>query len=103
MVNSSLYRVIPLSLALQMLFLEAGVALPPPEDIPEEILRQEIITEGRSPLDGEPLSAAEYAEIKEKLAQRPYPPEIDSKLHNLIFLLKIRKMLKTFVPLPIIP
>ncbi|MGK7885873.1 MAG: hypothetical protein AB4057_14760, partial [Crocosphaera sp.] len=59
--------------------------------------------EGRSPMSGEPLTAAEYAEIQEKLAQSPYPPEIDSKLQNLIFLLKIRKMLKTFVPLPIIP
>ncbi|MGK7882621.1 MAG: hypothetical protein AB4060_21340 [Crocosphaera sp.] len=103
MVYSSLYRLIPISLALQMMFLEAGVTLPPPEDIPEEILRNEIVTEGRSPMSGEPLTAAEYAEIQEKLAQSPYPPEIDSKLQNLIFLLKIRKMLKTFVPLPIIP
>ncbi|MDJ0844798.1 hypothetical protein [Crocosphaera sp.] len=103
MVYPSLYRVIPLSLALPMMFLEVGVTLPPPEDIPEEVLRMEIITEGRSPVDGEPLTAAEYAQLQEKLAQSPYPPEIDSKLQNLIFLLKIRKMLKTFVPLPIIP
>ncbi|MDJ0598532.1 MAG: hypothetical protein QNJ37_06800 [Crocosphaera sp.] len=103
MVYSSLCRVIPLSLALPMMFLEVGVTLPPPEDIPEEVLRSEIITEGRSPVNGEPLSAAEYAEIKEKLDQSPYTPEIDSKLQNLIFLLKIRKMLKTFVPVPIIP
>ncbi len=103
MVYTSLYRVLPVSLVLQMMFLEVGVTLPPPEDIPEEILRTEIITEGRSPMNGEPLSAAEYAQIQEKLQQRPYPPEIDSKLQNLIFLLKIRKMLKTFVPLPVIP
>ncbi|MGK7955316.1 MAG: hypothetical protein AB4063_08650 [Crocosphaera sp.] len=103
MVYSSLYRVIPLGLALPMMFLEVGVTLPPPEDIPEEILRTEIITEGRSPMDGEPLTAAEYAQIQEKLGESPYPPEIDSRLQNLIFLLKIRKMLKTFVPLPIIP
>ncbi len=50
MVYSSLYRLIPISLALQMIFLEAGVTLPPPEDIPEEILRNEIVTEGRSPI-----------------------------------------------------
>ncbi|MEA5536295.1 hypothetical protein VB691_20015 [Crocosphaera sp. XPORK-15E] len=93
------YRVIPMSLALQMIILEAGVALPPPEDIPEEVLRMEIITEGRSGINGEPLTAAEYAQIQEKLGESPYPPQIDSKLRNLIFLLKIRKMLKTFVPI----
>ncbi|MEA5512195.1 hypothetical protein VB715_20690 [Crocosphaera sp. UHCC 0190] len=96
------YKVIPISLALQMIGLEVGVALPPPEDVPEEVLRMEIITEGRSGIDGEPLTAAEYAQIQEKLGERPYPPEINSKLRNLIFLLKIRKMLKTFVPLPIL-
>jgi hypothetical protein len=95
----ALYRVIPVSLALQMILIEVGVTLPPPEDIPEEVLRTEIITEGRSAVDGEPLTAAEYAEIQQKLAESPYPPQIDSKLRNLIFLLKIRKMLKTFVPI----
>ena len=96
-------RVFPLSLTLPIIMIEVGVALPPPEDIPEEILRTEIITEGRSAIDGKPVTAAEYAEIQERLSQSPYPPQLDSKLRNLIFLLKIRKMLKTFVPLPIIP
>ncbi len=96
---AKLYRVIPVSLALQMILVEVGVTLPPPEDIPEEVLRTEIITEGRSAVDGKPLTAAEYAQIQEKLGESPYPPQIDSKLRNLIFLLKIRKMLKTFVPI----
>ncbi|MGB5594374.1 MAG: hypothetical protein WBM62_10150 [Crocosphaera sp.] len=96
---AKLYRVIPVSLALQMILVEVGMTLPPPEDIPEEVLRTEIITEGRSAVDGKPLTAAEYAQIQEKLAESPYPPQIDSKLRNLIFLLKIRKMLKTFVPI----
>ena len=46
MVYNPLYRAIPISLALQMVFFEVGVTLPPPEDIPEEVLRTEIITEG---------------------------------------------------------
>jgi hypothetical protein len=75
------------------------VALPPPEDTPEEILRTEIITEGRSPLDGQPLSAAEYAELEAKLAERPYPPVIAAKLQNLLFLLRIRKFFTTITPL----
>lgn len=99
----ALKRVIPISLTLPMIIMEVAVALPPPEDIPEEVLRTEIVTEGRSAIDGKPVTAAEYAEIQEKLSQSPYPPQIDSKLRNLIFLLKIRKMLKTFVPLPLIP
>ena len=36
MVYNPLYRAIPISLALQMVFFEVGVTLPPPEDIPEE-------------------------------------------------------------------
>ena len=95
----ALKRVVPFSLTLPMIIMEVGVALPPPEDIPEEVLRTEIIIEGRSAIDGKPVTAAEYAEIQEKLSQSPYPPQIDSKLRNLIFLLKIRKMLKTFVPI----
>ncbi|BBA79785.1 hypothetical protein RGRSB_1336 [cyanobacterium endosymbiont of Rhopalodia gibberula] len=79
--------------------LNSAVALPPPEDIPEEILRTEIVTEGRSPIDGKPLTAGEYAEIKAKLAESPYPSELNSKLKHIIFLLKVRKMLKTFFPL----
>lgn len=87
-----------MSLALQTISIQVGVTLPPPEDIPEEVLRMEIMTEGRSRINGEPLTAAEYAQIQEKLAERPYPPQIDSKLRHLLFLLKVRKMLKTFVP-----
>jgi hypothetical protein len=78
---------------------QKAFALPPAEDIPEEILRTEIITEGRSPLDGKALSATDYAELKKQIAQRPYPPEIEAKLQNLIFLLQIRKLFTTFTPL----
>ena len=74
------------------------MALPPPEDIPEEILRTEIITEGRSPIDNKPLTAAEYAELEAELAQREFSPEIDPKLQELIFLLRIRKLINDINP-----
>lgn len=45
-------------------------ALPPASDIPEEILRTEIITQGRSPIDGTPLTPAEYAALLEDPAFR---------------------------------
>ncbi len=79
-------------------FTEIGMALPPPEDIPEEVLRTEIVTEGRSPVDGRPLTAAEYAKIQAELAQSPFPPQINPRLRHLIFLLQIRKLLRTITP-----
>ena len=74
------------------------VALPPTEDIPEEVLRTEIILEGRSPIDGEPLSAGEYEQLQAKLKESAFDPEIDSDIQQLIILLQIRKLFKTIIP-----
>ncbi|MDZ8186206.1 MAG: hypothetical protein RMX96_15295 [Nostoc sp. ChiSLP02] len=73
------------------------IALPPPEDIPEEILRTQIIIEGRSPIDGKFLTAAEYAQLESQLQQAP-PPKLDPKIRDQIFLLRIRKALLQFFP-----
>lgn len=73
-------------------------ALPPPEDIPEEILRTEIITEGRSPLTGEPLTAAEYAQLQEQL-QATDIQLVPENLQQLIFLLQVRRVLKPLIPI----
>jgi hypothetical protein len=88
-------------LGILLCFLGAnpGLALPPPTDLPEEVLRTEIITEGRSPLDGRPLNATEYAELQQALAQSPYPPQLNPKIRHIVFLLQIRKFLKTLMPL----
>ncbi|MGF1498295.1 MAG: hypothetical protein ACFB8W_15955 [Elainellaceae cyanobacterium] len=75
-----------------------AIALPPPDEIPEEVARAEIILEARSPLDGEPLTAAEYALLQAELAEPEYPPTLSSDLQQLIFLLRIRKLLNTFIP-----
>jgi hypothetical protein len=77
-------------------------ALPPPEEIPEEILRVEILTEARSPLNGEPLSAAEYAELRARLAERGFPPEVAPNLRQLIFMLELRRLINTFSPIPLL-
>ncbi|WP_017655793.1 hypothetical protein [Fortiea contorta] len=74
-----------------------AVALPPPEDIPEEILRTEIITEGRSPIDGKPLTAAEYAELQEQLQTSP-PPKLNSSLRQTVYLIQLRKALLQLFP-----
>ena len=68
-------------------------------DTPEEILRTEIILGARSPVTGEPLNASEYAELKTKLAKRKYPTQLDSDIQRLIFLLNVRKLFKTLIPI----
>ncbi|MBD2386652.1 hypothetical protein [Cylindrospermum sp. FACHB-282] len=76
----------------------AGVrALPPPEDTPEEILRTEIITEARSPIDGKRLTAAEYAQLQGQLQNSP-PPKLNTNVREQIFLLRLRKTLLQFFP-----
>ncbi|MFB2937285.1 hypothetical protein ACE1B6_18715 [Aerosakkonemataceae cyanobacterium BLCC-F154] len=74
-------------------------ALPPPEDIPEEILRTEIITEGRSPIDGKLLSAAEYAELQASLQlDSPPQPMVSREIKHLIFLLRLRSQIRLVLP-----
>jgi hypothetical protein len=73
------------------------MALPPPEDIPEEILRTEIIINGRSPIDGSPLNAAEYAEIQEKLQTSP-PPTLNPDIRQTVYLIRLRRALLQFFP-----
>jgi hypothetical protein len=85
-------------LGLTLTGMQASVALPPPEDIPEEVLRMEIITEARSPLDGQPLMAAEYAQLEAQIAKSPYPSQLSSQIQQLIFLLNIRKLFTILIP-----
>jgi hypothetical protein len=98
------------SVALRRTLLPVGVVLlaqpiyaqtlPPSADIPEEVLQIEIITEARSPVDGRPLTAAEYAELQAQLqiAAEDVPGRIAPKLQKTISLLRLRKLLKTFLP-----
>lgn len=73
--------------------------LPPPEDTPEEVLRTEMITEARSPLDGTPLTAAEYAQLKAELeGSQPPDPQVNPKLRELIFLLRLRAQMRQILP-----
>ncbi|HIK44227.1 MAG TPA: hypothetical protein IGR64_04985 [Leptolyngbyaceae cyanobacterium M65_K2018_010] len=74
-------------------------ALPPAEEVPEEILRTEIIIEARSPLTGEPLSPADYALLQEELAQLNRAEPVNPDLARLIFLLQLRRALRPILPL----
>ncbi|NJM28603.1 MAG: hypothetical protein HC856_11155 [Pseudanabaena sp. RU_4_16] len=74
--------------------------LPPVEDTPDEVLRTEIYTEARSPVDGKLLTAAEYLELKEELTAINIPPEaqVSPKVAEVIRLLKLRAFLKRILP-----
>lgn len=77
--------------------LQPTLALPSPEDTPEEILRTEIFTEARSPIDGKPLSAAEYAELQAQL-QRQIVPPLSTEVRDTISLLRLRRLIRTIIP-----
>lgn len=86
------------STVLDFLWGAKTIALPPPEDIPEEILRTEIITEARSPIDGKPLTAAEYAQLTAKSQKRLFPPKLSPQVRETVFLLRLRGLIKQFFP-----
>ncbi|MER3433224.1 MAG: hypothetical protein C4288_07305 [Leptolyngbya sp. ERB_1_1] len=77
------------------------VALPPPEDQPEEVARTEIITEARSPIDNKPLNAAEYAELQAQIQQgQPVNPrnQVSPQVRKTIGLLRLRRFIKRVFP-----
>lgn len=77
----------------------APLTLPPPEDVPEEVLRTEIITDVRSPLTGEPMSAADYAEFEAQQQENSHPElSLPSEARHIIFLLELRQALRSILP-----
>ena len=68
------------------------------DEVPEEILRTEIITEARSPLTGEPLTALEYAQLQAELASPAGGNLVNEDIRYLIFLLQLRRAVKPIVP-----
>jgi len=80
---------------------QIALSLPPQTEIPEEVLRTEIITAANSPIDGKPLTAAQYAELQVQLQVSP-PLKLSPKVRETIFLLRLRQLIRTFAPfLPI--
>ncbi len=88
-----------LLLGLTFVVAQPAMCLPPAEDVPEEVLRTEIITQARSPIDGKPLTAAEYAQLQAELAERATPPGLHPDIEQIIFLLRLRQLLRTITPL----
>lgn len=78
-----------------------ATALPPPEDLPEEVARTEIITEARSLIDNSPLTAAEYLQLQAELQKSPPAnprDQVSPQLRRTIGLLRLRKFIRTVFP-----
>jgi hypothetical protein len=69
-------------------------------DLPEEVLRSEILLDGRSPFDGKRLTATEYAELQEDIEKaNAVEPQIAPNLRRLVGMLKFRKFIKRVLPI----
>ena len=80
-------------------------SIPVDTDIPEEVLRAEIITEARSPIDGKALSASEFAELvvttRQQIERENASVAVDNpKLKETLILLRLRSFLRS-VGIPI--
>jgi hypothetical protein len=74
--------------------------IPLDNDIPEEVLRAEIITEARSPIDGKALSAIEFAELVVNTKQQLERDDAtlatnNPKLKETLLLLRLRGFLRS--------
>ena len=72
----------------------------PDADIPEEVLRAEIITEARSPIDGKALSAQDFAELVVTTKQQldrddAIAATTNPKFKEAILLLRLRGFLRS--------
>ena len=74
------------------------ILVPPATDVPEEILRTEIIFEARSPLDGSPIAPADYAQLQAELAAPQTVLTLNSDIRSIIFLLQARRAFKPVIP-----
>jgi hypothetical protein len=79
--------------------------LPLDPDIPEEVLRAEIITEARSPINGKALSASDFAELVVNTKQQldrddAIAATTNSKFKEVLLLLRLRGFLRS-VGIPI--
>jgi hypothetical protein len=76
-----------------------GMAVPPETEVPEEVLRGELTVGARSPFDGAPLTAREYAELQVEIERSNQVEAVaPEKLKKLVGLLRLRKFIKTVLP-----
>jgi hypothetical protein len=95
---------IPQGIALSLVFIVLGgdfqASAQPVQEVPEEVLRAEIYTDARSPVDGRLLTAAEYIEESEQIEAANIPPRllVSERVQKLIELLRLRKLIRQVIP-----
>lgn len=66
------------------------------EELPEHVFRSEILLDGRSSVDGNRLTAMEYAELQSDLEMaNAVETKVPSKLGTLVGFVKLRKFIET--------
>lgn len=90
---------------LPLIYANAALAAPTPEqnfpeaEIPEEVLRTQIILDVRSPIDGTPMSLVEYAEFQARQEALYQPPAtVSEEVRGVVRALKIRRFVKKVLP-----
>jgi hypothetical protein len=90
---------VAIALLLWLGMTTAGMALPSETEVPEEVLRGDLTVGARSPFDGAPLTAREYAELQVEIERSNQVEAVaPEKLKNLVGLLRLRKFIKTVLP-----
>jgi hypothetical protein len=90
---------VAIALLLWLAMTMPGMALPAEGEVPEEVLRGEVTVGARSPFDGAPLTAREYAELQVEIERSNEVEAVaPEKLKNLVGLLRLRKFIKTVLP-----
>jgi hypothetical protein len=101
-----LYQIAIVALSpLPLVYPNAAIAAPTPEqnfleaEIPEEVLRTQIILDVRSPIDGTPMSPVEYAEFQARQEALYQPPAtVSEEVRGVVRALKIRRFIKRVLP-----
>jgi hypothetical protein len=78
----------------------AAMALPPPTDVPEEVLRAEVIIEARDRL-GQSIGPGAYAQLQQTIDRRNQDnPQISEDLQSLLLQLRLLSVIKSVIPFP---
>jgi hypothetical protein len=93
-------RLAPLTLLAMGWMTPAALALPLPNDVPEEVLRVEIIVDARD-RSGQPIGPGAYAQLQQTIDRRNQDnPQISEDLQSLLLQLRLLSVIKSVIPFP---
>jgi hypothetical protein len=90
----------PLTLICVGAIAPSAIALPPPEDVPEEVLRVEMMVDSRDRM-GQPIAPGAYVQLQQTIdRQNQANPQISEDLQSLLLQLRILNVIKSIIPFP---